>query len=79
MRFVSSIFSVLIAISVFQQGNALKRSRKTQWTILNEILNAQIPHDSRIPQLGTIMQKLDHFDVTNTETFRQVYYLSFFL
>jgi hypothetical protein len=72
MRFVSTILLVFIAISAFQQVDALKRFRKTKWTILNEILDSQIPHDSRIPQLGTIMQKLDHFDVTNTETFRQV-------
>jgi len=74
MRFVSTILLVFIAISAFQQVDALKRFRKTKWTILNEILDSQIPHDSRIPQLGTIMQKLDHFDVTNTETFRQRYY-----
>ena len=75
MRLLSSILFMCIAVGVFQQGDAVNPFRKTAWSRINEILRNRFPTTAplpRIPTPGKIIQQLDHYDVTNTQTWEQV-------
>ena len=72
MRFLSTISLLFIAICVLQQGDAVKRFRNTHWSRINEILNAKFPATPAAITDQWITQKLEHYDVTNAQTWQQV-------
>jgi len=79
MRFSSTISFVFVAICVVQQGDAVNSFRKTAWSRINDILRSKFPETAplpRIPTPGKIIQQLDHYDVTNTQTWEQRFFVN---
>ena len=75
MRLVSTISFVIFSILVLKQVDALRQFRKNQWSIMDKIIQKKISEtgSSRVSAVpGLFTQNLDHFDVTNAQTFQQV-------